>query len=93
MPGSGPRPWSIPASDMRHLAKRSLRLAGHATSIALEPAFWAVLEAEAARKKLTLAALIAEQDAARVTTYEPLASRLRVFALRVRSAQVSSPER
>ena len=63
---------------MRHLEKRSLRLAGHATSVALEPAFWAALEAEAGRRGITLAALIAEQDAAR---FEPLASRLRVFAL------------
>jgi len=69
---------------MRHLAKRSLRLAGHATSIALEPAFWAVLEAEAGRQGISLAALIAEQDAARVTAGEPLASRLRVFALGAR---------
>jgi predicted DNA-binding ribbon-helix-helix protein len=68
---------------MRHLAKRSLRLAGHATSIALEPEFWAVLEAEAARRGHTLAALIAEQDAARSEAGEPLASRLRVFALRL----------
>jgi len=69
---------------MRHLAKRSLRLAGHATSIALEPAFWAVLEAEAGRQGVSLAALIAEQDAERVTAEEPLASRLRVFALGAR---------
>jgi predicted DNA-binding ribbon-helix-helix protein len=69
--------------SMRHLAKRSLRLAGHATSIALEPEFWAVLEAEAARRGVTLAVLIAEQDAQRTTAGEPLASRLRVFALQV----------
>jgi len=68
---------------MRHLAKRSLRLAGHATSIALEPEFWVVLEAEAARRQITLAALIAERDAARAEAGEPLASRLRVFALAV----------
>ncbi|UPY35155.1 ribbon-helix-helix domain-containing protein [Sediminicoccus sp. KRV36] len=66
---------------MRHLRKRSLRLAGHATSIALEPIFWAVLEGEAARRGATLAALIAEQDALRAETGEPLASRLRVFAV------------
>lgn len=66
---------------MRHLIKRSLRLAGHATSIALEPQFWAVLEAEAARRQVTLAALVAEQDAARIEADQPLASRLRVFAL------------
>ncbi|WP_431301509.1 ribbon-helix-helix domain-containing protein [Sediminicoccus sp. BL-A-41-H5] len=66
---------------MRHLVKRSLRLAGHATSIALEPEFWAVLEEEALRREATLAALVAEQDAARTETGQPLASRLRVFAL------------
>ena len=70
---------------MRHLSKRSVRLAGHATSIALEPEFWVVLEAEAVRRGTTLAALIAEQDAARAEAGEPLASRLRVFALGVRS--------
>ncbi len=64
-----------------HLVKRSLRLAGHATSIALEPEFWAVLEAEAARRGMTLAALVAEQDATRIEADQPLASRLRVFAL------------
>lgn len=64
-----------------HLVKRSLRLAGHGTSIALEPAFWAVLEEEAARRAMPLAALIAEQDAAREDASEPLTSRLRVFAL------------
>lgn len=66
---------------LRHLIKRSLRLAGHPTSIALEPEFWAVLEAEAARRGVTLAALVAEQDAARIQADQPLASRLRVFAL------------
>ena len=64
-----------------HLVKRSLRLAGHGTSIALEPAFWAVLEEEAARRAISLAALIAEQDAARMDASEPLTRRLRVFAL------------
>jgi len=64
-----------------HLVKRSLRLAGHGTSIALEPAFWAALEKEAARRDVSLAALIAEQDAARIDASEPLTSRLRVFAL------------
>lgn len=68
---------------MEHLARRSVRLAGHATSIALEPPFWIVLEAEAARRGIRLAALIAEEDAKRAATQEPLASRLRVFALRL----------
>lgn len=65
-----------------HLRKRSLRLSGHLTSVALEPEFWAALEALAARRGLSLAALVAEQDSARGE--QPLASRLRVHALQDR---------
>ncbi len=64
-----------------HLRKRSLDLAGHRTSVALEPAFWAVLEAEAARRQLRLAALVAEVDATRAAAGIPLASALRLHAL------------
>ncbi|PWS37188.1 aryl-sulfate sulfotransferase [Falsiroseomonas bella] len=65
----------------RHLRKRSFRLAGHRTSVALEPAFWAALEAAASRRGRSLAALVAELDAARMDPDLPLASALRVFAL------------
>ncbi len=65
----------------RHLRKRSFRLAGHRTSVALEPDFWAALEAAAARRGRSLAALVAELDAARTEPDLPLASALRVFAL------------
>jgi predicted DNA-binding ribbon-helix-helix protein len=67
---------------MRHLRKRSFRLAGHRTSVALEPEFWAALEAVAQRRTISLAALVAEVDAARADPALPLASALRVFALR-----------
>ena len=63
-----------------HLRKRSFTLAGHRTSVALEPAFWAVLEAEAAARGKPLSALIADLDAARAPAV-PLASALRLFAL------------
>jgi len=66
---------------MRHLRKRSFRLAGHRTSVALEPAFWAALEAVATRRAISLAALVAEVDAGRADPALPLASALRVFAL------------
>lgn len=66
----------------RHLRKRSFRLAGHRTSVALEPAFWAALEALAARRAASLAGLVAEVDAARTDIAIPLASALRVLALR-----------
>ena len=65
----------------RHLLKRSFRLAGHRTSVALEAAFWAALEAVAARHGLSLAALVAQVDAGRADPAMPLASALRVFAL------------
>ena len=65
-----------------HLAKRSFSLAGHRTSIALEPDFWAALEDAARDRGIGLSALVVELDAARAETSAPLASTLRVFALR-----------
>ena len=67
---------------MRHLRKRSLSLAGHRTSIALEPEFWAALDRVAAIRGTSLTALVAAIDAARADAGLPLASALRVFALR-----------
>lgn len=64
----------------KHLAKRSLALTGHRTSVALEPAFWAALEAMAARDGISLSALVGRIDAARAAEV-PLASALRVAAL------------
>ena len=64
---------------MATLRKRSISLAGHATSIALEPEFWTVLEAMAAAKDQSLAALIIGIDVERGE--RPLASACRVAAL------------
>ena len=61
------------------LKKRSFSIAGHRTSIALEPEFWAELETEARGKELALAALIARLDAGRAD--RNLASALRVHVL------------
>jgi predicted DNA-binding ribbon-helix-helix protein len=61
------------------LRKRSLNLAGHATSLALEPEFWAVLDAAAAREGISLALLVGRIDDARAG--RPLASACRVWAL------------
>jgi predicted DNA-binding ribbon-helix-helix protein len=65
-----------------HLAKRSFSLAGHRTSVALEPEFWAVLEEAARARRTSLAALVAEVDAARAPGSAPLASTLRLYVLR-----------
>ena len=62
------------------LTKRSFSLAGHRTSVALEPEFWAALATLAQDSDRTLARLVAEADATRAPG-TPLASALRVLAL------------
>ena len=57
-------------------AKRSLTIAGHATSLTLEPAFWAALVDAAAAEGKSLAGLVAEIDEARTTN---LSSAVRVW--------------
>ncbi|WP_374654641.1 ribbon-helix-helix domain-containing protein [Phenylobacterium sp.] len=64
---------------MPSLKKRSILLSGHATSIALEPEFWAVLDEMAAARGVSLAGLIAQIDEGRGE--RPLASACRVNAL------------
>ena len=64
------------------LRKRSLNLAGHATSLAMEPEFWTALEVLAAARGLRLSALIAEIVAGRGN--RPLASACRVAALQAK---------
>ena len=70
---------------MRHLVKRSFAIAGHRTSVALEPEFWAALERIAAGRGQSVTALIAAVDASRTDPAVPLASALRVLALRERA--------
>ena len=59
--------------------KRSVTIAGHETSIALEPVFWRAIEKAAAEEKLPLNALIARIDAERLERSPPanLASAIR----------------
>ncbi len=56
-------------------------IAGHATSISLEPIFWDALKAAAAAESLPLSALVARIDAERVAggTGPNLASAIRVW--------------
>ena len=46
--------------------KRSMTIAGHETSISLEPMFWTALEAAAATRGMPLSVLVAEIDAERI---------------------------
>jgi predicted DNA-binding ribbon-helix-helix protein len=64
---------------MPRLQKKSVTLSGHETSLALEPEFWAVLQAMAAAQDRGLAQLIRALDQTRAD--RPLASVCRVAAL------------
>jgi len=64
------------------LIKRSFSLAGHRTSVALETEFWSALAHIAASRQQSLTALVAATDAERAASGRPLASALRVLALR-----------
>ena len=59
--------------------KRSVTIAGHQTSISLEPVFWAALEQAAVEERLPLNALVAQIDVLRIAADDPpnLASALR----------------
>nr|WP_295370112.1 ribbon-helix-helix domain-containing protein [uncultured Sphingosinicella sp.] len=61
--------------------KRSMMIAGHATSISLEPVFWEALQEAAAEDSLPVNALVARIDAERVQTPNPpnLGSAIRVW--------------
>ena len=70
---------AAPAGGFHGPVKRSITIAGHQTSISLEPVFWQALEAAATRLALPLSALVAEIDAVRIQANAPpnLASALR----------------
>lgn len=61
--------------------KRSVTIAGHQTSITLEPLFWEALHAAAEARNLPLNALIAQIDVARMEADDPpgLAGALRLW--------------
>ncbi len=58
------------------LVKGSVTIAGHRTSLSLEPVFWAALRAATVERGIALNALIAEIDEARTTN---LSSAVRVW--------------
>ncbi|WP_051531197.1 ribbon-helix-helix domain-containing protein [Sphingomonas sp. URHD0057] len=58
-------------ADYAPPTKRSVLIAGHPTSISLEPAFWRALEAAALQRGCAVNALVAEIDAARFDSPRP----------------------
>jgi predicted DNA-binding ribbon-helix-helix protein len=70
-----------PPSPFHPPLKRSVEIAGHKTSISLEPLFWDMLRAAAVREGLPISALVARIDAERIKSPTPpgLASAIRVW--------------
>ena len=67
-------------SPSGRVIKRSLVIAGHATSISLEEDFWQALKIFAGQREVSVAGLVAEIDGKRRGAN--LSSALRVFCLR-----------
>ena len=82
--GSGP----VPALAREGVVKRSIAIAGHATSISLEDPFWQALRLIAREQGISLAALVALIDGRRARTN--LSSALRVHVLDHAQAQIRS---
>ena len=61
--------------------KRSVEIAGHKTSISLEPLFWDMLRDAAARESLPVNALVARIDSERIAAERPpgLAGAIRLW--------------
>ncbi|HLG86179.1 MAG TPA: ribbon-helix-helix domain-containing protein [Alphaproteobacteria bacterium] len=68
------------------MRKYSVRIAGHPTSISLEPEFWKAFAAIAARRGTSASRLIGEIDAARDGN---LSSAIRLFVLADLEARLS----
>ncbi len=68
--------------------KRSVLIAGHQTSISLEPVFWRALEAAARERGCPLNALVAEIDVERLDAAQPpnLTSALRQWLFKRNSS-------
>ncbi len=69
--------------DWRGPVKRSVTIAGHESSVSLEPAFWGALREAASVEGLPLNALIARIDAERIGVPDApnLASAIRLWVL------------
>jgi predicted DNA-binding ribbon-helix-helix protein len=71
-----PENW-MTTSAMTRDRKRSLTIAGHRTSLSLEPEFWQALQEEARTEKKTVAAIVSEIDQLRGS--RNLSSAIRVW--------------
>lgn len=84
---------TTPNDLYRGPVKRSIQIAGHLTSISLEPLFWDMLRAAAETRALPLNALVARIDVERIEADEPpnLASAIRLWLVRDLVETLSPP--
>jgi predicted DNA-binding ribbon-helix-helix protein len=72
------------------VAKRSIVVAGHKTSVSLEDAFWNSLKEIGVERHMTLSDLVAAIDSQR--QHDNLSSAIRLFVLDFYRAQLSDAE-
>lgn len=80
--GAEPAAPALLGLDQMRLVKRSVTIAGHKTSVSLEEVFWLALKASAARRRVSVGALVEMIDARRSGN---LSSALRVFLMAERA--------
>jgi len=73
---------------MSEVRKRSVRIAGHRSSVSLEPEFWEALKSLAASRAISVEKLIGEVDGARSGRNLSSALRLHVLAELRRTARL-----
>ena len=84
---------SIPPEDLFHgPVKRSIQIAGHMTSISLEPLFWELLKQAASAEGLPINALVARIDAERIKAPVPpgLAGAIRLWLVAWLAARIAA---
>ena len=76
-------------SPPAQIVKYSVSLAGHRTSVSLEPKFWELLQASARRRNMSINALVFEIDQSRAGN---LSSAVRLYVLDelMRHAEIDS---
>ncbi|MFM2372644.1 MAG: hypothetical protein RIS85_2366 [Pseudomonadota bacterium] len=79
----------MPAVPYHPPVKRSVEIAGHKTSISLEPLFWDMLRHAAQREGVPVNALVARIDAERIASPTPpgLAGAIRIWLVAANTGQ------
>ncbi|MFP5395406.1 MAG: ribbon-helix-helix domain-containing protein [Alphaproteobacteria bacterium] len=73
--------------------KRSVEIAGHKTSISLEPLFWDLLKQAAQSEGVPISALVARIDAERIKAPQPpgLAGAIRLWLVAQLTSRLAAP--